>query len=656
MIFGLAIVVGLFCIAGLYQWSHPNAVPGPMSVRDSNWTVHSGEFNSTRYSPLGQITPENVKSLEVAWTYSSGEMKRRTPNQIALAKDGNIPIKVGNRLLICTPFNRIASIDPVTGKEQWVFDPHVDLDLGPRDSIACRGVSYWHDPDATANTVCAERVVSTTTDHRLLELDLQSGRLCPTFGKNGVEEIVLDKPLEHKTELTFFMPPVVTQGVIVLGSSIEDDVRTDAPSGKLRAYDVKSGAPRWEWDAVPRSAEDPAYKTWANDSSLKHGSANTWGFITADPKKDVIYVPTTSPSADAYGGERPGDNRNTESVVALQASTGKFLWAYQLVHHDLWDYDVAPQPLLADIPVGGKVVPAIIQNSKQGLIFVLNRETGQPIFPVDETPVPKGDVPGEWYSPTQPIPRFPAPLRPETVSEDDAWGVTPWDKAECKALIHKYRHGPLYTPASLQGTIVPWWGGGVEWPGPAYDPTNHVMYVNSNRIFGVYRLVDSKTVVRKRGIFGAFPMAGTPYALVKNNLVSKSGVPCSPPPWSGLTAVDMSTGKKLWDVPLGSIERFVPLKPRINMDWWGVPGVGAPIVTAGGVIFIAGTIDQRLRAFSAKNGEELWNTVMPADAQTTPMTYAANGRQYVVISAGGSGQLKNARGDYVVAYALPQKQ
>jgi quinoprotein glucose dehydrogenase len=263
-------------------------------------------------------------------------------------------------------------------------------------------------------------------------------------------------------------------------------------------------------------------------------------------------------------------------------------------------------------------------------------------------------VPGEWYSPTQPIPRIPAPLRPLTVSEGDAWGITPWDKAECESLIRKYRHGPLYTPASMQGTIVPWWGGGVEWPGPAYDPTSHVMVVNSNRIFGIYRLVDSSSVVRQRGVFGVFPMAGTSYALIKKNLQTSSGVPCTPPPWNGLSAIDMTTGEKLWDVPLGSIERFVPLKPRINMDWWGVPGIGGPIVTAGGVIFIAGTLDQRLRAFSLKTGKELWNTVLPAYALTTPITYAANGRQYVVISAGGSGQVPSTRGDYVVAYALPQ--
>ena len=625
-----------------------------MSQRDSDWPVHSGDRNGTRFSALGQITPDNVQNLEVAWTYRSGEMKRRSAEEIDRSKDGNIPIKVGNSLLICTPFNRIASIDPATGKEKWAFDPHVDLKLGPTDTVACRGVSYWRDPSAAPNAPCAERIVSNTTDHRLLELDYNTGRLCPTFGNNGIVQIALEKPLVHKLELTFFMPPVIINGVIVMGSSIEDDVRTDAPSGKLRAFDVKTGQPKWEWDPVPRSPADPAYKTWANNSSLKHGSANAWGFITADPQRDVIYVPTTSPSADAYGGERPGDNRNTDSVVALQASTGKFLWAFQTIHHDLWDYDVAPQPVLADIPVQGKIIPALIQNTKQGLIFVLNRETGKPIFPVDETPVPRGDMPGEWYSPTQPIPRFPAPLRPLTVNEDDAWGITPWAKAECKALIHKYRHGPLYTPASMQGTIVPWWGGGVEWPGPAYDPSTHVMVVNSNRIFGIYRLADSRKVVRKRGVFGSFPMAGTPYALIKNNLVGSDGVPCTPPPWGGLTAIDMTTGKKLWDVPLGSIERFVPLKPRINMDWWGIPGVGAPIITAGGVVFIAGTIDQRFRAFSLKDGKELWNTVLPADAQTTPITYAANGRQYVVISAGGSGQLKNARGDYVVAYALPQ--
>ncbi|WP_298199830.1 pyrroloquinoline quinone-dependent dehydrogenase [Novosphingobium sp.] len=637
-----------------------NVSPGFMPQKDQDWLVHSGETDGTRYSPLAQINPQNVKGLGVAWTYSTGEMKRRSPGAFARTKDSNIPIKVGNHLLICTPFNRVISINPATGKENWAYEPNVDLAMDSHDRLACRGVAYWQNVKLPKGAVCAERILMNTTDRRLIALDLRDGKPCNEFGVGGTIAIQPDQPLRTKHELSFFMPPVVINDIVVLGSAVEDNGRSNSPSGKIRAFDVRTGALRWEWDMVPRVRTDPAYATWLNDSAARNGSGNAWGFLTADPKRNLVFIPTTSPSLDHWGINRPGDNKDTESIVALDAVTGKKVWAYQTVHHDLWDYDVAPQPLLADLPLNGKTVPALIQHTKQGMIFVLNRETGVPLFPIVEKAVPKGDIPGEWYSPTQPIPTWPKPLRKLSISEDDAWGITPWEKAECRALIRKYRHGDIYIPPSEQGTIVPWWVGGVEWPGAAFDPNRKIMVVNSNRIFGILKLIkltDLKPGQRKGiGITGATPMAGTPYAIEKQQLVSSSGVPCTKPPFGGLTAIDMTTGKVLWDVPLGSIEKFVPGKPRINMNWWGVPSVGGPVITEGGLVFIAGTLDQRFRAFSVKTGEELWDTVLPAEAQTTPITYSANGRQYVVIVAGGNGQLFNKRGDYVVAYALPQKK
>ncbi|WP_164857068.1 pyrroloquinoline quinone-dependent dehydrogenase [Sphingomonas crocodyli] len=634
--------------------------PGAMPQKDQDWAVHSGDTHATRYSPLGQITPANVDKLEVAWTYHTGEMTRRGDEAFKRTKDSDIPIKVGNHLLVCTPFNRVISVNPATGKENWAFEPKVDLAMDEHDRLACRGVGYWRDPVAPAGSACAERVLMNTTDRRLIAIDLKDGKLCQSFGKAGTVALLPEKPLVTKHELSFFMPPVIVSDTVILGSAVEDNRRQDSPSGKIRAYDVRTGKPKWEWDMVPRDPKDPAYATWLNDSAKVNGSGNAWGFLTADPKNDLVFIPTTSPSLDHYGVGRPGDNKYTESVVALRASTGERVWDYQTVHHDIWDYDVAPQPLLADLPVQGKIVPVLIQNTKQGLIFVLNRLTGKPVAKVDEKPFPKGDIPGEWYAPTQPIPQWPRPLRKLTISEDDAWGVTPWAKSACRDMIKKYRHGGLYIPPSEQGTIVPWWVGGVEWPGPAYDPGRRIMVVNTNRVFGVLRLLKQSTMdpTKKKGIGinGATVMAGTPYAIEKQQLVGSDGVPCTPPPWGALTAMDMSTGKILWDVPLGSIEKFVPFKPKINLNSWGVPSVGAPVITQSGVIFIAATFDQRFRAFSLATGEELWNEVLPAEAQTTPITYSANGRQFVVIVAGGNGQLFNKRGDSVVAYALPQKK
>lgn len=637
----------------------PDGPPGPMTQANQDWPVHSGTTDATRYSPLGQITPANVAGLKVAWTYNSGEMARRGGKTFAQSKDSDVPIKVGNRLIVCTPFNRVVALDAATGKEQWVFDPLVDVAVGKSDKFACRGVAYWRDTAAPLGTVCAERIITNTTDRRLISLDLRDGKPCASFGTAGTVTIVPDKPLRAKHELTFYMPPVIVRDTIVLGSVVDDNVRWDSPSGKVRAFDIRTGQPKWDWEVIPRDPTDSAYATWINRSAEKAGSGNAWGFLTADPKRNLVFVPTSSPSLDHYGVRRPGDNKNTESIVALNGDTGKMVWAYQIVHHDLWDYDVAPQPLLADLPVNGKIVPALIQNTKQGLIFVLNRETGKPIFPVDEVPVPKGDIPGEWYSPTQPIPRWPKPLRELTINENDAWGINYWDQLECRSLIRKYRHGGIYIPPSEQGTIVPWFVGGVEWPGASYDPVRHIMVVNSNRIFALLKLTKKADLDPKNlkgfKISGATPMADTPYAVEKTQLVSAGGIPCTKPPFGGLTAIDMTTGKVLWDVPLGSIEKFVPFKPRINLDFWGVPSVGGSIVTSGGVIFIAGTLDQRFRAFALSDGRELWNTVLPADAQTTPITYSAGGRQFVVIVAGGNGQLFNTRGDAVVAYALPHR-
>lgn len=634
--------------------------PGPMAQKDQDWPIHSGDTNATRYSPLGQITPENVDQLKVAWTYRTGEMTRRTKDAFDRTKDSNIPIKIGNNLLVCTPFNRIINIDPIAGKEKWAFEPHVSLDMDAHDRLACRGVSYWRDDAAPEGEACAERVVMNTTDRRLISIDLRDGKPCQAFGVNGTVHIEPDMPLKTKHELTFFMPPVIVSDSIVLGSAVEDNKRKKSPSGKIRAYDIRTGKPKWEWDMVPKDPSDPAYATWHNDSALENGSGNAWGFLTADPKNDLVFIPTSSASLDHYGVGRPGNNEHTESIVALRASTGELVWSFQTVHHDIWDYDVAPQPLLADVPYNGKTVPVLIQNTKQGYIFVLNRLTGKSIYPIDEKPFPKGDIPGEWYSPTQPIPRWPAPLRKLEISEKDAWGVTPWDKAECRNLIRKYRHGGIYIPPSEQGTIVPWWVGGAEWPGPAYHPGRHVMVINTNRVFGVLRLIKQTDLdpTKKKGIGinGATVMADTPYAIEKQQLVASSGIPCTKPPFGALTAVDMTTGKVLWDVPLGSIEKFVPFKPKINMNGWGIPNVGGPVITDGGVVFIAATFDQRFRAFSLATGKEIWDVVLPADAQTTPITYSANGRQYVVIVAGGNGQLFNARGDYVVAYALPEKK
>jgi quinoprotein glucose dehydrogenase len=379
-----------------------------------------------------------------------------------------------------------------------------------------------------------------------------------------------------------------------------------------------------------------------------------------------VFLPTSTPAPDSWGGLRPGDNRYANSIVALRGATGEVVWHFQVVHHAIWDYDVAAQPLLVDLPRDGNTVPALVQNTKQGLVFVFNRETGEPLFPIEERPVPRGDLPGEWYSPTQPFPVKPPPLVPHGSSPDDAWGFTWWDRRACRRMIEELRHGPIYTPPSEQGTIVsPWPGGGVNWGGAAYEPARHWMIVNTNRLMKVVQLTPAGAPDGLRPASSAAATAnshahveydppvrliGTPYRYEEGLLLSPLGAPCNKPPWGALTAVDLVKGEIAWQVPLGSIEQFLP----VPIPWrLGTPNIGGPIVTAGGLVFIGATMDGKLRAFAVADGRELWHADLPAPAMTSPITYEAAGRQFVVIVAGGSHELPGPRSDRTVAYALP---
>ena len=372
----------------------------------------------------------------------------------------------------------------------------------------------------------------------------------------------------------------------------------------------------------------------------------------------MVFLPVSNVTADSYGGYRPGANLYTSSLVAVRGSTGKLIWHYQLVHHDLWGWDVAPQPLLVDLEIDGTLVPAVVQNSKQGLIFVFHRETGEPIFPIEERPVPRGNVPGEWYSPTQPFPTQPPPLITPGMGPDDAWGFTFIDRGSCARQIAELDHGSLFTPPSLQGTLMfPWSGGGANWGGPAYDPERGLMVVNYSRMAAAVRLVSLETLEHKSKESyspverSSSTMAGTPYAVEKYFVVSPFGAPCNAPPWGELAAVDLGAGTIKWTAPLGTIKDMLPLPLSLE---WGVPNIGGPIMTAGGLIFIAATFDQRFRAFDVDSGTKLWEVELPAGSQTAPITFLADGRQYIVITSGGHGQLGNTRGDFVVAYALPR--
>ncbi|MCC7410579.1 MAG: pyrroloquinoline quinone-dependent dehydrogenase [Gammaproteobacteria bacterium] len=628
-----------------------------------DWSWYGATQAGLRHSALAQIDRANVTELEVAWTYRTGELERRGEQLGRAASFENTPTLVDGSLVVCTPFGRVIALDPVSGRERWVFDPNPEPRPAQAKLPKCRGVAHALDETLPEGAACRHRIIYGNWDFAVYAIDARTGRRCTGFGDDGRVALDPGRALDADEFIQIPSPPVIVGDVAVFGSSISDSVRSDALSGRVRALDVRTGALRWEFDPVPRDAGDPAMRSWHDGSAAHAGAANVWSMIAADEARDLIFLPTTSPSPDYYGGDRPGDNRYANSLVALRASTGEIVWHYQTTHHDLWDYDLPAQPILVDLPRAGTTIPAVVQLTKQGLVFVFNRETGEPLFPIEERPVPQDGVDGEWLAPTQPFPSAPPPLVAQGVTPDDAWGFTFIDRWLCRRQIESLRHGPVYTPPSLAGTIeMPAFVGGANWSGGAVDPASGLLYVNTLHVPGVVKLVPRAPESQGAGDvleFGPeidvqagvrFPQRGSRYRVETTLLASPLGAPCTEPPWARLSAVDLVHGTIRWQVPLGSIEKMLPVPIPLE---WGAPFGGGPIVTAGGLVFIAATIDDKLRAFDAETGALRWQTDLPAGGQATPMTYSAGGRQFLVIAAGGHALFGGTRGDYVIAWALP---
>jgi quinoprotein glucose dehydrogenase len=620
------------------------------------WTAYGHDAFGSRYSPLTQIDRQNVANLEPAWTYRTGEAGAKTEQP---AKFEATPLMVDGTLYLSTPFGRVIALDPTTGVERWSYDAHADRG-GNWGDFANRGVSTWLDPQARATAACRRRIYLGTIDARIIALDAKTGHLCANFGDRGT--VSLRKGLRngpyYAEEYELTSPPAIVNGVLVTGSAVADNNRTNAASGEVRAFDARTGALRWSWDPVPRDSIDPAYRSWRGAMSHSTGAANAWSVLAADSARDLVFVPTGSASPDYYGGERLGDNRYANSIVAIRVSTGKVVWHFQAVHHDLWDYDVASPPALVDVPHDGRMVPAVLQATKTGQLFVLDRDTGTPLFPVEERPVPASTLFGEQASRTQPFNTVIPALSPQSLTSADVWGATPADHDACQAQISSLRNDGIFTPPSLEGTLViPSNVGGAHWGGLAYDPARHIAVVPVNRVAAMTQLipldrVDTLEVSRNRSRLGDqyTRMHGTPYVMRRRILFAPSGAPCTPPPFGALVAIDLNTGTKAWDVPLGDASAVRPVAGLAAGTPVGSPNLGGPVLTAGGVIFIGATIDHVLRAFDVESGRELWRGPLPGGARATPMTYAVNGRQFVVIAVGGSELWGN--GDYVVAFAL----
>jgi quinoprotein glucose dehydrogenase len=625
-------------------------------VPNGEWVAYGRDALGSRYSPLAQITRDNVAKLEVAWTYRTGDTTHtRQPTKFEAT-----PLMVDGTLYLSTPFARVIALDPATGKERWSFDPHTDRGMNWGD-WANRGVSTWLDAKAPAGAPCKRRIYVGTIDARIFAVDSKTGVPCKGFGENGM--ISLKRGLRnapaYKEEYELTSPPAVINGMIVTGSAVADN---NAASGEVRAFDARTGAQRWSWDPVPRDSTDAAWGSWMGVMAHTTGAANAWSVLAADSARDLVFVPTGSASPDYYGGERGGDNRYANSIVALRASTGKVVWHFQAVHHDLWDYDVASPPALVEIMHEGRRRDVVLQATKSGQLFVLDRDTGVPVFPVEERRVPGSDVPGEHASATQPFNTVIPALSPQSLPLDSVWGPTAADRQACLDQISPLRSEGVFTPPSIRGTLaVPSNIGGAHWGGLAYDPSHHIAVVPVNRIPALVQLIpieklDTAEVSRNESRLGDqyTRMHGTPYIMRRRMITSPSRAPCTPPPWGSLTAINLETGARVWDVPLGDPSSVAPGLAGVSRTPLGTPNLGGPIATAGGVIFIGATMDPVLRAFDIDTGRELWKGKLPGGARATPMTYqvTAGGRQYVVVSVGGSEEW--GRGDYVVAFALPR--
>ena len=621
---------------------------------DAGWPAYGGDAGGTRYSPLAQISPANVKTLRRAWTFRTGETGQGVKDWKRSAFEAT-PVLHEGVLYLTTPATDVVAVDAASGALRWRHDSHTRKDLHYSDGVS-RGVSLWVDPAAPAGTPCRARIYAPTLDGRLLALDAASGAPCTDFGQHGELNLLAgialtDPPQSEWRNYLVTSPPAVLDGKLIVGSSIGDNRAVQEEAGTVRAFDARSGALVWRWDPIPRDASNPVFKEWTPDSARTASAANAWAPLSVDAQRHLVFVPTGSASPDFYGGERPGDNRWANSLVALDGDTGQLRWGRQLVHHDLWDYDLASQPTLVDLVRDGKPVAAVIQPTKTGFLFTLDRETGAPIFPIVEKPVPQDAAPGERPSPTQPYPLAPPALvRQGPVTPDDAWGLTWFDRSACRQRIEGYRSLGMFQPPSVQDALMqPGNAGGSNWGGIAFDPVRQLAIANTTDLPFVVALVPRAELAAQRedpryAGFEFARQAGTPYGMRRRAFVSPLGLPCVKPPWGTLAAVDMAQGTIKWRIPLG--------QAPVTGTMLGLPGLGGPIATASGLVFIAASLDDRLRAFDTENGSLLWEVKLPAGGQATPMTYSIDGRQYLVVAAGGYKDT-STRGDYLVAYTLP---
>ena len=645
--------------------TRPAVTPVAAGSEQRDWAHWGNTTAGTRFAALDQITLDNVDQLQVAWTARTGDVPES--NGFG-AEDQNTPLQIGDTLFLCTPHNRVIAVDADTGKQRWAFDPKATAPNWQR----CRGLGYFDagpapvpapDPAASVATnsapaLCRKRILMTSIDARLFALDAATGAACPDFGSNGVVDLKQGMGEIKPGFFTITAAPLVAGELIIVGGRVADNIEVNEPSGVVRAFNVRTGALTWVWDLSKETPDVPL------DPSVEYTRAtpNVWTSMAYDAQLGLVYLPTGNTTPDQWAGQRtPQDDKYSSAVVALDVATGKERWVYQTVHHDLWDYDLPAQPTLIDVPDGkGGTLPALLQITKAGQVFMLNRQTGQPIAEVQDIPAPQGSAQGERYSPTQRLSVGLPQIGAQTLTESDMWGATPIDQMLCRIQFKQFRYDGMFTPPG-EDLALQWPGslGGMNWGSASVDPTTGYLFVNDMRLGLWTKLIPRAQMTSGDGgvEMGAASQTGTPYGSLRDRFLSKLGIPCQKPPFGTMSAINLATRQLVWQVPVGTVQDTGPLGIRMHLPIpVGMPTLGGSLATQSGLLFFAGTQDFYLRAYDSRSGKEVWKARLPVGSQGTPITYVSptTGRQYVVISAGGARQSPD-RGDYVVAYALPSK-
>ena len=630
------------------------------SLREAgaDWPAYGATYAARRYSPLTQITPQNVSNIERAWTYRTGD----TPDEDYGAE--TTPIKIGDTLYLCSARNILIALNAETGEERWRHDPQVSDDYIPY-TAACRGVAYFEAPQTNLADGCQQRIIEGTLDARLIAVDARTGAPCAGFGDNGSVSITEGMGEVVPGMVSITSPPVVVRGVVVTGHQVLDGQKLDAPSGVIQAFDAVTGELRWAWDMT-----NPEWRGAPPEGEIwTRGTPNMWTMATGDEELGLVYLPMGNSAVDYLSSTRTAEeNAHATALVALDIETGRPRWVFQTVYMDVWDYDLGSQPTLIDFPGEDGATPAVLLSSKQGEIYVLDRRTGEPLHGVQERRVPQGGVEPDQRTATQPFSAYHTLRRPN-LRERDMWGVTPIDQMICRIQYWQAAYEGVYTPPTTARRWIqyPGYNGGSDWGGVAVDPVRGVIIANYNDMPNYNRLIP-RAVADERGWTprgegesprdAGDPQAGAPYAIDVNAgwRLPFTGLLCKQPPYGGIRAIDLRTGATIWDRPLGTARRNGPFGiPSMLPFDIGTPNNGGAVITASGLIFIAAATDNLIRAIDIETGETVWQDILPAGGQANPMIYEAGGRQYLVIVAAGHHFMETPAGDYVIGYALPER-